>query len=259
MNSNTFARRATVTLPGNIEVEGYILPENLQTPTNKYGVSKTGAVLMCFPDYSRNQAAKRYRRLIQSKTGLRFAPQGLFVHPQVAIEGENQLVDLIPVDQIKIFLKICRKLGSERADILCDHLVDMSLQALFADSFDQVFGKDERKALMEAWYPVREKSIFAHAGFCEAIKRRRYQGNRVHDYMTLIIFGDTAQAARLKAIVSEELDASIGLNHQEDVVKLDQLATAKLKFATLKRKGESWQSQVERACAMAIKLVPNLV
>lgn len=138
-------------------------------------------------------------------------------------------------------------------------LIKLSIIQLFKDAFNIKMDKDDRAALMEAWYPVREKSIFAHAGFCEAIKRRRYQGNRVHDYMTLIIFGDTAQAARLKAIVSEELDASIGLNHQEDVVKLDQLATAKLKFATLKRKGESWESQVERACAMAIKLVPNLV
>lgn len=253
MNSNTFARRATVTLPGGILVDGYILPKHLQTQTNKYGVSKTGAVLMCYPGYSRKQASSRYLRALETKVGKTIAPQGIFVHSGVSVEGENQLADLIPVDQLKTFLRICRKLGSEQADMLCDYLIDMSLQAVFADAFNQIFGKDERAALMEAWYPVREKCKFAHSGFCESCKRHHFQGNRVHDYMTLIIFGDTAEAARLKAIVDGSLDPEIGLNHQEDVVKLDQLATAKLKFAALKKKDESWKSKVERACAAAMK------
>lgn len=180
-------------------------------------------------------------------------------------------VNALPIQYLQDLIYELAIRGNKAAINCGRALMKLSIIQLFKDAFNIKMDKDDRAALMEAWYPVREKSIFAHAGFCEAIKRRRYQGNRVHsersgegdrrehDYMTLIIFGDTAQAARLKAIVSEELDASIGLNHQEDVVKLDQLATAKLKFATLKRKGESWESQVERACAMAIKLVPNLV
>ncbi len=253
MNYNTSARRATVELPGSIFVEGYILPDNLQTQTNKYGISKTGAVIMCYPNYSRNHAATRYTEIINTKVGKTFAPNSIPIHGGVSVEGENQLVNLIPVDQIKLFLRICRKLGSDQAEMLCDCLIDMSLQSVFADAFDQVFGKDERQALLAAWYPVREKCKFAHTSFCESCKRHRFPGNVVHDAMTTIIFGDTAAAARLKAIVDGSLDPEIGLNHQEDVVKLDQLATAKRNFAMLKKKGESWQSKVERACEAAMR------
>jgi hypothetical protein len=132
-------------------------------------------------------------------------------------------------------------------------LMQLSVIQLFKDAFDVPFGKDERQALLAAWYPVREKCKFAHTSFCESCKRHRFQGNVVHDYMTTLIFGDTAAAARLKAIVDGSLDPEIGLNHQEDVVKLDQLATAKRNFAMLKKKGESWQSKVERACEAAMR------
>ncbi len=52
MNSNTLAIRKPVPM-GHLEIEGYLLPEYLWTPTNKFGISKTQAVLLVYPDYER--------------------------------------------------------------------------------------------------------------------------------------------------------------------------------------------------------------
>jgi hypothetical protein len=165
----------------------------------------------------------------------------------------SKAVNGIPIAYLQpLILELALK-GNNTALDCTRSLMQLSVIQLFKDAFGIQFGKDERQALLAAWYPVREKCKFAHTSFCESCKRHRFQGNVVHDYMTTLIFGDTAAAARLKAIVDGSLDPEIGLNHQEDVVKLDQLATAKRNFAMLKKKGESWQSKVERACEAAMR------
>ena len=100
-NSNTKAIRANVPL-GNILIEGYLLPERLWSPTNKFGVSKTQAILLAYPQYERSQAAKRYIRVTESNESQTLAPQGFLVHPKVSIEGANEKADLLIVDQLPL-------------------------------------------------------------------------------------------------------------------------------------------------------------
>jgi hypothetical protein len=66
--------------------------------------------------------------------------------------------------------------------------------------------------------------------------------------MTVAIFNQTAEQARQKPLVVEGLDASIGLNHQEDPEGQELLARVKRKFCLLKT--GTWQEKVNRAVSL---------
>jgi len=247
MDSSTFATVAPVVL-GNITIEGYLLPVHLQSPTNKFGVSKTQAIILAYPDYDRKQAAKKYIRLMATRTAERLAPQGIELHPLVPVSQStrgNPNVDLLPADKIVLFLKIAKKLGSKASDEMIDDLAGLSIQQLFSDAFAINFTIQDRQNALLNWQQAREVVKYAHDGMCESAKRKGHPGHLVHDYMTTLIFGDTAKAARMKALVDPDSDVTIGLNHQEDAEGLRTLAKVKRKYAR-KRKG-TWQEQVESA------------
>ena len=106
--------------------------------------------------------------------------------------------------------------------------------------------------IFEEWFTVRDNARQVHKFFQSECKRHHYPAHKVHDLLTLGIFGNTAEAARMKDLVSDDLDPTVGLNHQEDIFGMRILALAKDKFAGY-RKG-TWQEKVKRAVSEAKKV-----
>lgn len=257
MDSNTFAKKAIVKL-GLTRTEGYLLPKDLWTKKNKFGISKTQAVMLAYPEYARSRANAKWNELARTKTAQAIVPQGFQVHREIKTDGgkgEAAHVDLLPVDELIAFLKIAKRHGSKAADNLIDDLAGLSLQELFSDAFvDLQFESKDRQAYAKdnfTWHDNRDDARYSHPWFQEACKRRKYPADKVHDLMTVLLFGDTAEMARKKPLVDESLDPTIGLNHQEDKERMALLARAKRLFAGY-RKG-TWQEKVKRAVAEAIK------
>lgn len=253
MNYNTFATRSIVHV-GVIETVGYLLPESLWTETNKFGVSKTQAVILAYPGFDRNNAAAKYNQLVRSKKAQIVAPYGLPVHANVPTDSgaaDAARVDLLPADYLVVFLKIAKKLGSKPADDLIDALAGLSIQQLFSDAFELNMTAQDRQNFLLEWHIVREYARGVHSGFKNACYEKLHPGNLVHDYMTVLIFGDTAEAARMKALVDSNDPPEIGLNHQEDIKGMRLLAKAKVKYTN--KKTGTWQQQVEWAVRAATK------
>jgi hypothetical protein len=179
-NTNTKATRAEIPF-GSTSIEGYLLPENLWTPTNKFGVSKTQAVLLAYPNYDRNQCTKRYKRIIESQEAL--SPSSfrhvnsskpyaecIELHPGVRVETEGKdarKVDLLSVESIVPFLKICKRLGSSEADDLLDLLAGLSLQQLFSDGFRMKFDEESR----QDWLEKRQEGKQVRLDLTDAVKQ----------------------------------------------------------------------------------------
>lgn len=98
---------------------------------------------------------------------------------------------------------------------------------------------------MKDWVEGRAYSISMHPWFQQHCVANHYPAAKVHDIMTKAIFGQTAEEARLKPLVLDNLDSSIGLNHQEDPERQEILAKVKRKFCLLQN--GTWQEKVNRA------------
>lgn len=248
---NVMALRTMVPF-GMFEIEGYLLPKYLWTSTNKFGVSQTQAVLLVHPGYDRNRGAAKYNETVSTKVAQELAPTGIQVHREVKVEsakGDASKVNLVPVDQLVLFLKICKHLGSNEAENLLDDLAGLSLQQLFHDAFELEFGIESRQKFLLEWQGVRQRLRDVHGGMQQAALRRGHPASKVHDLMTVLIFGDTAEAARMKQLVDPEADVTIGLNHQEEIAGMNQLIQAKKNYAYMKNLEGTWQEQVQRAVA----------
>lgn len=99
------------------------------------------------------------------------------------------------------------------------------------------------------WQGVRQRLRDVHGGMQQAALRRKHPAAQVHDYLTVLIFGDTAEAARMKQLVDPEADVTIGLNHQEEIAGMNKLIQAKKNYANLRKLEGTWQEQVEKAVA----------
>lgn len=244
------ALRAAVQL-GLLEIEGYLLPERLWTPANKFGVSQTQAALMAYPNYKRNRAATKYSQCLETKVGKSLAPNGLQLHRDIKTnsgKADAAKVNLLPLDQLLVFLKICKKLGSQPAEDLLDALAGLSLQQLFHDAFELEFGIESRQNYMREWQIERQRLRDVHSGMQQAAMRRHHPAALVHDYMTKLICGDTAKEARMKELVDPNADPTIGLNYREEIEDMKKLTKAKVAYAYMKKEAP-WQEQVERAVA----------
>jgi hypothetical protein len=203
-NSNTKATRGDVPF-GKLIIEGYLLPEDLWTSVNRFGVSKTQAVILAYPDQERSYGASKYTEIVKSKTALSIAPQGFQVHGKIKTDsgkGDAAKVDLLPLDQLPLFLKVCSKLGSPDANELLLDLAGLSLQQLFSDAFGLQFEGNERqdwlKKRMEGkqvrldmtdavqWYIEKHKDKLS-----ENTKQWMYK--HCSDALNLGLFGRTAK------------------------------------------------------------------
>jgi hypothetical protein len=105
---------------------------------------------------------------------------------------------------------------------------------------------------MKEWEGSRDYSASMHPWFQEHCIFHHYPAAKVHDMITMFVFGQTAEMARQKQIVIEGMDESIGLNHQESKEGQEVIARVKRKFCLLKK--GTWREKVERACKEAQKL-----
>ena len=99
--------------------------------------------------------------------------------------------------------------------------------------------------LLTAWRLERTQSVYAHKLFALACKAHKLPGCHAHNMMTTLCYGLTAEQSRKLPLVSEELDITIGLNHQPSAEQIRRIAMMKCLFAGY-RTG-TWQERVVRA------------
>lgn len=165
--------------------------------------------------------------------------------PKLKTELHSNPVTAIPLEDFSLLVLELAFKGNKEAMQASRGLAGLSLHQLFSDAFEKEVTVEDRQDFLKEWQEVRELARISHSAFDNAVKRNKFSGRYVHDFMTVLIFGDTAKMARAKALVHGELDASIGLNHQEDIYKMGVLYRAKIKFSNL-RKG-TWEERVKRA------------
>lgn len=189
---------------------------------------------------SRNTAARDFKRLM----GKDFKTSDLKTP-----FNKSKTIGISLSEFERLLVKLDRN-GNTQAQLLRDSLTGLALYQLFADAFGQQLTSEDRQRFLFEWHTVREYAKGVHSGFKNACYDKYHPGNLVHDYMTVLIFGDTAKAARMKALVDDSADPEIGLNHQEDIEGMRLLARAKVKY-TNKKMG-TWQEQVEWAVREAL-------
>lgn len=100
------------------------------------------------------------------------------------------------------------------------------------------------------WLSSRQDCRSVHASFNNFCQLMKYPANHVHDRLTTHIFGQTKR----QALASNNLigfDPTIGLDYQEDIDGLQQVARMKVKLQGY-RKG-TWMERVDRAYLDSIK------
>jgi len=80
--------------------------------------------------------------------------------------------------------------------------------------------------------------------FQQSCVHNKYPANHVHDYLTSLVFGQTAQQAILNNPLVGD-DENCGLDHQQEAEKLELVAHMKMKFAGY-RSG-SYKEKLDRA------------
>jgi hypothetical protein len=225
---------ATVKLGKDIQTEG------LKSETDKYGMAVPQfCELISFPN---KNASREFKALLaKDKT----APQN-FNFLQWKTPLNSQPVNVLELPQVeKLLFRLSIK-GHQPAIDLSEALIGLSLQQLFDDAFEVKTTPATRQSFLdEHWSPSRDYSMSMHPWFQQHCIERRYPAAKVHDFMTTLIFGQTAEQARQKPLVIDGMDASIGLNHQESPEGQEIIAKVKRKFCLLKT--GTWEEKVARA------------
>lgn len=158
----------------------------------------------------------------------------------------SQPVNVLTLKQIEKLLLRLSVRGHEPAIDLSESLLGLSLHQMFSDAFKVDFTPSDRQAYLTAnWVPSRDYSMSMHPWFQQHCVANHYPAAKVHDFMTMLVFGQTAEMARQKPLVIEGMDASIGLNHQESKEGQEIIAKVKRKFCLLHN--GTWQEKVTRA------------
>lgn len=232
-------RRAVIKL-GDIELDVF------QMPDGSYQLSETGC------ETAVNKTERSIRNFLRGKSPQALPYKG-FHAGKLSVQGEPMKINGIPFELAIAYwtkeamssnLQAIALLGACAAEAL-ERRAD---KAFAIDKTEEQRNADFADFLFR-WQMTRQMARNSHAGFAEACLKKHHPGNLVHDYMTVLIFGDTAEAARMKALVSSDLDLdpTIGLNHQSDIDGMLKIANAKAKYTRM-TKG-TWQEQVERAVA----------
>jgi hypothetical protein len=110
MNYNTSAQRTTVQI-GQIQTDGYLLPEHLRSEQVQYALSKTQLILLAYPDHPRRYAAGKFNDIVALPGTKAMVPQGFTVYKRVRtnrVRNDAVFVDLIPCNEVPLFLQVCR-------------------------------------------------------------------------------------------------------------------------------------------------------
>ena len=166
--------------------------------------------------------------------------------PKLKTPLHSNPVNAIPLEDFGLLVFELALKGNKTAIQASRGLVGLSLHQMFSDAFDKEFTPQQRQSYIEKhWLPSRETSASMQPWFQQYCIANRYPAWKVHNYMTMLIFGQTAEMARQKPIVIDGMDESIGLNHQESPEGQEILARVKRKFCLLHN--GSWEEKVSRA------------
>lgn len=165
MNNDTLATRTIVKIC-HIETPGYLLPTALWTPTSKFGVSKTQAALLAYPDFSRNQAATKCTEVLRTRVARILAPDGINILKRVKTsggQGDGAFVDLMREEDVILFLKIAKRLGSIEADNILDGFTEKLARA-------SAISKKTKKSVVYFLFERKHKAV--KIGTTETLEKR---------------------------------------------------------------------------------------
>ncbi len=178
---------------------------------------------------------------------------GLTLH-RGKVDGERTTINLVPFDLAIAYWAKEAFTGNKSAQALIlactKEALERRADAAFAVQKTETEYNQINANYQAEWESIREYTRVAHLNLITAYELKKHPGSHAHDLMTTLIFGDTAKAARMKALVFDNLDESIGLNHQECIDGLRKLALAKIKYSRIKK--GTWEEQIRRACAAVI-------
>lgn len=104
------------------------------------------------------------------------------------------------------------------------------------------------------WERRRRDSREVHVVFVNACKIKRHSGFQVHNLITLLTVGRTAEDSRKLPLVGD--NPEVGLDHFQDAEELAVVTEAKFLYSTYTGNGD-WRKQCKRACTEALKRFPN--
>jgi hypothetical protein len=211
-----------------------------QLPDASYRLSREGTASAV------NKPRNNVLRFLNSSANLALPFKGLSDYT-TKVEGERARINLVPFNLAIAYWTKEALAGNMQAVALLAACAQEALERRADAAFGAIKTEEERNEILAScWDEARYLTIMAHPAFCNAVKHKNHPGNLVHDFITKTILGDTAAEARLKPLIECDLDPTIGLNHQEDIINLGKVAKAKIKYSML-RKG-TWQEQAQRAC-----------
>jgi hypothetical protein len=171
-------------------------------------------------------------------------------NPTTLAISENQRYRVIPVKHVVDFIRFWDKNGNQKASDLTDSLMHESLQIRCESVFVGV--SPNVKEILEQtnhWLAGRGANKSVHAAFHSHCMSESLPVNHVHDRITKLVFGQTANQARSQNILVGE-DPTIGLDYQADVEGQLLIARVKLKYMGLKK--GTWQERVDRAYEQSV-------
>lgn len=165
---------------------------------------------------------------------------------RLSIPGQNHWKVFKTEWAVKYLLHWTAK-GEDAALELVEQLTKASFDVMIENSIKPIEAEKVNELIPSyspSWKLSREYSKSIHAAFVQACKQKGHPGAQVHDYITMLVCGQTASDARENNPLIGE-DETIGLDHQPSPEDLETIANIKLRYAGL-TKG-TWKEQVERA------------
>lgn len=152
---------------------------------------------------------------------------------------------LVPTSAVSVFIGHWTKKGSPEALQLALELMQQNLDIRIENALGPIEAEKvaELTGQSPEWLESREGLKRVHGAFQVACERKHHPAWLVHDAITFLVTGKTAEMARKEPLVGE--DDSIGLDHQPVSEDLRTIARIKLRYSGLK--AGSWQDQVNRA------------
>ena len=232
-------QRAVIML-GEIELDVF------QMPDGSYQLSETGC------EKAANKGERSIRDFLRGKSPQALPYKG-FNAGKLSVWGEPMKINGIPFELAVAYWTKEAMIGNLQAIALLAACAVEALERRADKAFAVERSEDSRNIQFAdrllRWQGVRQRLRDVHGGMQQAALRRKHPAAQVHDYLTVLIFGDTAEAARMKQLVDPEADVTIGLNHQEEIAGMNKLIQAKKNYANLRKLEGTWQEQVEKAVA----------
>jgi hypothetical protein len=164
------------------------------------------------------------------------------------IPGENSW-KLVKTDWATKYLFHWFKKDCELAETLLNNLVKSSFDVMIENAIKPVTGEVVARLMNQGveWESSREFTKSIHSSFQNSAIVKGHPASSVHDRITKLVSGFTAQEAR-ESLALIGINPTIGLDYQQDSEILRLIGCIKLRYSGLK--AGTWTEQVDRAYEM---------